>query len=174
MPDKIPHWYVIHTYSGYENKVATSIEKLVELRNLKDFIFDVRVPTEKAQEIKENGEVVEAERKLFPGYVLLNMIIDDDTWILIKSIRGVTGFVGPEGKPVALTDEEVTALNFMHQTVQSPFNEGDRVRINSGPMQNFTGVVEEVDMNTGKVRVIISMGGRDVPTEIDVEKLSLL
>ena len=97
-------WYIIHTYSGYENKVATSIEKIVELRNLSDLILEVRVPMEKVIEIK-NNEQVEIERKLFPGYVLLHMVVNDDTWILIKGIRGVTGFVGPEGKPIPLTDE---------------------------------------------------------------------
>ena len=102
-------WYIIHTYSGYENKVATSIEKIVELRNLSDLILEVRVPMEKVIEIK-NNEQVEIERKLFPGYVLLHMVVNDDTWILIKGIRGVTGFVGPEGKPIPLTDEEMATL----------------------------------------------------------------
>ncbi len=174
MADQTPHWYVIHTYSGYENKVLTGIEKLVELRNLRKYIFDVRVPTEKVQEVKEDGEVVETERKLFPGYVLLNMIIDDDAWIMIKSIRGVTGFVGPEGKPVPLTDEEVKKLNFISETVKAPFNEGDNVRVTAGPMKDFTGIVETVDMNSKKVRVILSMGGRDIPAEIDLDSVCLL
>ena len=99
-------WYVIHTYSGYENKVATSIEKVVDLRGMHDLIREVKIPMEKVQDIKESGEVVETERKLLPGYVLVNMVVNDDTWVLLRNIRGVTGFVGPAGKPIPLTDEE--------------------------------------------------------------------
>ncbi len=167
-------WYVIHTYSGYENKVKKSIETLVELRGLQDLITEVRVPTETIQDKKESGEVTESERKLFPGYVLINLAMNDDTWVLIRNIRGVTGFVGPEGKPVPLTDDEVKALDLAHSVAESPFNSGDHVRITAGPMTNFTGVVESVDMGSGKVRVVISMGGREVPAEVSVDALSLL
>lgn len=167
-------WYVVHTYSGYENKVAKSIETLVELRGLQDLITEVRIPTETVRDVKESGEVKESERKLFPGYVLVKIVMNDDTWVLIRNIRGVTGFVGPDGKPVPLTDEEVKALDLAHSVEESPFQAGDHVRVTSGPMTNFTGVVESVDMGSGKVRVIISMGGREVPAEINVDALSLL
>ena len=167
-------WYVIHTYSGYENKVATSIEKIVELRGLQDVICDVRIPTQIEQEIKDSGEVVEVERKLFPGYVLVNMVVNDDTWMIIKGIRGVTGFVGPEGKPVALSETEVQALNFTREVAKAPFAAGDSVKVCSGPMANFTGVVEDVDMTSRKARVMISMGGRGIPTELDIDQIQLI
>ena len=167
-------WYVIHTYSGYENKVAKSIETIVGLRGLHDLIRDVRIPMEKTQEVKESGEIVEVERKMFPSYVLVNMVVNDDTWILVRNIRGVTGFVGPEGKPIPLTDEEMARLNITREEIQSPFNSGDSVKIVSGPMQGFTGVVDDVDMSTGKVHVMISMGGRDIPTEMDLGQIELL
>ena len=161
-------WYIIHTYSGYENKVATSIEKIVELRNLSDLILEVRVPMEKVIEIK-NNEQVEIERKLFPGYVLLHMVVNDDTWILIKGIRGVTGFVGPEGKPIPLTDEEMANLGIQKARV-----EGSSVTVTGGSMKGFTGTVDEVNVQTGKVRVIVSMFGRETPVEFDADQLELL
>lgn len=168
-------WYVIHTYSGYENKVATSIETIVDLRNLHDQILEVKIPMTTIKEIKEStGELVEVERKLFPGYVLIRMIVNDDTWILIRNIRGVTGFVGTEGKPIPLTDEELARLNFVQEDVQAPFNSGDTVRVVSGPFTGFTGVVDDVDMSAGKVHVMVSMGGRDIPTEMDIAQVSLL
>ena len=167
-------WYVIHTYSGYENKVAKSIDTVVGLRGMQDLIIEVKVPTEIVRDVMESGEVTENERKLFPGYVLVQMVMNDDTWVLIKNIRGVTGFVGPEGKPVALTEDEVKALDLVKSVAESPFNQGDHVRVTSGPMVNFSGSVESVDMNSGKVRVVISMGGRDVPAEVSVDALSLI
>lgn len=167
-------WYVIHTYSGYENKVATSIEKVVELRGIQDLICEVKIPMETVQDIKESGEVVETERKLLPGYVLVNMVVNDDTWVIVRNIRGVTGFVGPEGKPTPLTDDEIRNLNLMKSVEEAPFNAGDSVKVVSGPMMNFTGVVESVDMKEKKAKVIISMGGREIPAEIDIGDLSTL
>ena len=167
-------WYVIHTYSGYENKVATSIEKVVDLRGLHDLICEVKIPMEKVQDVKESGEVVETERKLLPGYVLVNMVVNDDTWVLLRNIRGVTGFVGPEGKPIPLTDEEIRNLNLVQSVEEAPFNAGDNVKVVSGPMENFTGIVESVDMKERKARVIISMGGRDIPAEIGIGDLAAL
>ena len=116
-------WYVIHTYSGYENKVAKSIDTVVGLRGMQDPIIEVKVPTEIVRDVKESGEVTENERKLFPGYVLVQMVMNDDTWVLIKNIRGVTGFVGPEGKPVALTEDEVKALDLVKSVAESPCNQ---------------------------------------------------
>jgi transcriptional antiterminator NusG len=166
-------WYVIHTYSGYENKVATSIEKIIENRKLQDVILEVKVPTEKVVELR-NNERVEIERKLFPGYVLLNMIINDDTWILIKGIRGVTGFVGPEGKPIALTKNEIESLGFIKESIQVPYVVGDNVRVTEGSLKGFTGTVDEIDVQKGKVRVIVSMFGRETPVELDIEQLEVL
>ena len=167
-------WYIIHTYSGYENKVATSIEKIVANRNLGDIILDILVPMAKVTEIR-NNEQVEIERKLFPGYVFLHMVVNDDTWILIKGIRGVTGFVGPEGKPIPLTEKEIAALGVQKETVEVPYNVGDSVKVSDGStMKGFTGVVEEINLETGKARVIISMFGRETPVELPIGQLELL
>jgi len=168
-----PRWYVLHTYSGYENKVATSIEKIIENRKLQDIILEVRVPTEKVVEQKDN-ERVEIERKVFPGYVLINMIINDDSWILIKGIRGVTGFVGPDGKPVALTEDEVTNLGIRKQAEELPFNEGDNVHVASGALKGFFGTVQKIDMSKGTVSVVVSMFGRETLVELDLVQIELL
>ena len=166
-------WYVLHTYSGYENKVATSIEKIVENRNLHDLIREVRIPMEKVVELRDN-EQVEIERKLFPGYVLINMVINDDTWILVRGVRGVTGFVGPDGEPTALTDSEMAAMGIVRQEVQVPYQVGDNVKIIDGTLKDFVGTVEEIDLHRGKVRVIASMFGRETPVELDLEQVQVL
>ena len=166
-------WYVLHTYSGYENKVANSIQTIVELRSLQDRICEVRIPMETVTEIK-NGEEVQVERKLFPGYVLINMVVNDDTWILIRGIRGVTGFVGPEGEPMPLTEEEMGSLGIKKEEVVLPFKEGDSVKIIDGAFKDFIGTVETVDMATGKVRVIASMFGRETPVELDIAQVQLI
>jgi len=166
-------WYVLHTYSGYENKVANSIQTIVELRSLQDKICEVRIPMETVTEIK-NGEEVQVERKLFPGYVLINMVVNDDTWILIRGIRGVTGFVGPEGEPMPLTDEEMASLGIRKQEVVLPFQAGDNVKIIDGAFKDFIGTVETVDVAAGKVRVIASMFGRETPVELDIAQVQLI
>ena len=166
-------WYIIHTYSGYENKVATSIEKIVELRNLSDLILEVMVPMEQVTEIKNNEQVV-TERKMFPGFVLIHMVVNDDTWILIKGIRGVTGFVGPEGKPIPLTDAEMANLGIQKARVEMPYEKGSNVQVTDGSMKGFTGTVDDINVQTGKVRVIVSMFGRETPVEFDAAQLELL
>ena len=166
-------WYVIHTYSGYENTVKATIEKTVESRSLQDQILAVSIPMETVTEIK-NGEEVQVERKLFPGYVLINMVVNDDTWILIRGIRGVTGFVGPEGEPMPLTNEEMASLGIARQEVALPFNQGDNVKIIDGAFKDFIGTVDTVDMATGKVRVIASMFGRETPVELDIAQVQLI
>ena len=166
-------WYVLHTYSGYENKVANSIQTIVELRSLQDLICEVRIPMETVTEIK-NGEEVQVERKLFPGYVLINMVVNDDTWILIRGIRGVTGFVGPEGEPTPLTEEEMTSMGISRQEVALPFTQGDNVKIIDGAFKDFIGTVEAVDMAAGKVRVIASMFGRETPVELDLAQVQII
>lgn len=167
-------WYVLHTYSSYENKVKTSLETIIENRKLQDLIFDVRIPTEVVVEKNEAGETVEKERKLFPGYVLVNMIVNDDTWFIVKNIRGVTGFVGPEGKPVPLTDAEIASLGIMKQAAEVDYAVGDSVRITSGSLENFTGIVEEIDIPNNKVRVIISMFGRETPAELELDQIEVI
>ena len=166
-------WYVLHTYSGYENKVANSIQTIVELRSLQDLICEVRIPMETVTEIK-NGEEVQVERKLFPGYVLINMVVNDDTWILIRGIRGVTGFVGPEGEPTPLSEEEMSNMGIARQEVELPYQQGDNVKIIDGAFKDFIGTVDTVDVAAGKIRVIASMFGRETPVELDLAQVELI
>ncbi len=164
-------WYVIHTYSGYENKVAENIEKIVENRKLQDLIFEVRIPTEKVTEVTEN-KTREVERKIFPGYVLVKMIVTDETWFIVRNIRGVTGFVGASSTaPVPLSDEEVAALGVETHEVVIPYREGDSVRIIDGPLEGFTGVVETINTAENYVSVIISMFGRETPTKLELSQI---
>lgn len=164
-------WYVIHTYSGYENKVAESIEKIVENRKLQDLIFEVRIPTEKVTEITEN-KTREIERKIFPGYVLVKMIVTDETWFIVRNIRGVTGFVGASSTaPVPLSDEEVEALGVETHEVVVPYQVGDNIKIIDGPLEGFTGVVDTINTAENYVKVIISMFGRETPTELELTQI---
>lgn len=164
-------WYVVHTYSGYENKVKTNLEKIVENRKLHDVILDVKIPTETIVEVKENNEEIEKERKLFPGYVMVKMVLSDDTWHVVCSIRGCTGFVGPGGKAVPLTDKEIEAFGVEVRTVDVKFKAGDLVNVTSGPLAGNSGTVEEVNPNTKKIRVMVSMFGRPMPVELDLAQV---
>ena len=167
-------WYVIHTYSGYENKVATSIEKVVDLRGLHDLICEVKIPMEKVQDVKESGEVVETERKLLPGYVLVNMVVNDDTWVLLRNIRGVTGFVGPLGRLLPLTDDEVKRMGLESKLENVDFAVGDNVKIISGPLESVLGVVSSLNFANQKANVKVTMFGRETNVELDfvqIEKI---
>ena len=166
-------WYVVHTYSGYENKVATSIENAVENRKLNDLICEVRVPVETVTEIKDNVKR-EVERKIFPGYVLVKMVMTDDSWFVVRNIRGCTGFVGPNGKPVPLTEEEIAALGVEKHEIEIRYAVGDTVSIVEGPLEGFSGVVDEIDREKNKVRVTISMFGRETPVELELEQAELM
>lgn len=163
-------WYVVHTYSGYENKVATSIENAVENRKLHDLIQEVRVPTETVVEIKDDKKR-EVERKLFPSYVLVKMIMTDDSWYVVRNIRGVTGFVGPGSKPVPLSPKEVEALGVEKRSYKVDYAVGDSVSIKEGPLEGFTGVVEAIDPENGTVQVKVSLFGRDTPAELELSKV---
>ena len=169
----LARWYVVHTYSGYENKVATNLEKIVENRKLHDWIHEIRVPTETVVEIKDNKKR-EVERKIFPGYVLVKMVMTDDSWYVVRNTRGCTGFVGPNGKPIPLTEEEVNALGVEKREIEVNYAAGDTVRIVDGPLENFTGVVDELDLEKNKVRVTISMFGRETPVELELDQAELL
>ena len=160
-------WYVVHTYSGYENKVMTNLEKTVENRKLHDLIQDVRVPMETVTEVKDN-EVKEIKRKLFPGYVLVKMVMTDVSWYVVRNIRGVTGFVGPSSKPVPLTDEEVAALDVETKEVVSDFAVGDVVKIVDGALSGFLGQIESIDLEQKKGQVVVSMFGRETPVELEL------
>ena len=163
-------WYVIATMSGYENKVATNLQTIVENRNLQSQIHEVRVPTETVVEIKDNQRK-EVERKIFPGYVLVKMIMNDENWFVVRNIRGCTGFVGPNGKPVPLTEKEIAALGVEKKEIVVNYAVGDTVAIIDGPLENFSGKVEEINTEKNMVRVIISMFGRETVTELELDQV---
>jgi transcriptional antiterminator NusG len=169
MPDEAK-WYVVHTYSGYENKVASNLEKTVENHNLQDLIQEVCVPTELVTEIKDNKRK-EVERKIFPGYVLVKMVLTDESWYVVRNIRGCTGFVGPSSKPIPLTEEEIARLGVEKKSVEVSYDVGDSVAITDGPLDGFTGTVEEIDVEKGSVRVIVSMFGRETPVELELDQV---
>ena len=164
-------WYVIHTYSGYENAVKAAIEKSVVNRNMEDMVLQIAIPMETVTEITESGVSKEIQRKVFPGYVLIKMVMTDDTWHLIRNIRGVTGFVGEANKAIPLTDEEIAALGVEKREVVVAYNVGDSVKITDGALESFLGVVEEIDLERQKVRVIVSMFGRETPVELDLDQI---
>ena len=167
-----PQWYVVHTYSGYENKVKDNHEKTDENNGMQDLIFDVVVPTEEVAEFR-NGKRVVTTRKTFPGYVLVNMIITSESWYVVRNTRGVTGFVGPESKPVALSPEEVESM-LSSQSLEAKYSiaVGEDVRILSGPLENFTGTVEEIDALRAKMRVKVKMFlGREMQVELDFNQV---
>ncbi len=159
-------WYVVHTYSGYENKVKTNLEQAVENRNLEDLIVDIRVPTEEVVETKGDEKKV-VTRKIFPAYVLIKMVMTDDTWYIIRNTTGVTGFVGPGSKPVPLTDEEVEALGVEVREVTAEYAVGDSVRIITGAFVNQIGIVQSIDKSAKKVNVSVVMFGRKTNLELD-------
>ena len=184
-------WYVVHTYSGYENKVATNIEKIVENRKMHDLILEVKVPTEivvesKDSEDKETGERVivkkEVERKIFPGYVMVKVAVfedeetgdlemTDDTWYVIRNTRGVTGFVGPESKPIPLTEAEVYAMGVEKKVVKIDYEVGDMVSIIDGAFEGIIGTVRELDVDNNTVCVVISMLGRETPVDLELDQV---
>lgn len=170
MADNEARWYVVHTYSGYENKVASNLETTVENRGLKDLIQEIRVPTEKVTEIKDN-KTKEVERKIFPGYVIVKMVMNDDSWYIVRNIRGCTGFVGPSSKPVPLTNEEVERLGVETTQVEVNYKVGDTVRIIDSPFEDSVGIVDELNVDKNSVRVIIHMFGRETPVELELRQV---
>lgn len=167
-------WYVVHTYSGYENMVASTIEKAVENRGMQDYVLEVQVPMEEVTEIKD-GKTKEVERKLYPGYVLIKMVMTDESWYIVRNTRGVTGFVGSDSKqPIPLSEEEVAGLGVDTREVVVNFKEGDSVRITHGYLDGFIGVVETLDKDKGKVNVTVSMMGKDVPVELDLDQVDVI
>ena len=166
-------WYVVHTYSGYENKVMTNLEKIVENRKMHDLIVDVRIPTEKVTKIRDD-KTKEVERKTYPGYVFVKMVMTDETWYVIRNIRGCTGFVGPSSKPVPLSEEDVAKMGVETRTIEVNYAAGDNVRVTSGLFADQTGVVEAVDLDRQKVTVTVSMFGRETPVELDLDQVEVL
>ena len=164
-------WYVLHTYSGYENAVKTSIEKLVRGRGMEDMILKMEIPLETVTEVSDSGSSKEVERKVFPGYVLIKMVLTDETWHLVRNVRGVTGFVGSANKPIPLTEEEVLALGMEKHEIVVKYHVGDHVKIVDGPLASFMGVVEEIEPEKNKVRVVVSMFGRETPVELELDQV---
>ena len=163
-------WYVAHTYSGYENTVKATIEKAVENRNMGDLILALNIPMETVTEITDSGAKT-VERKVFPGYVLIKMVMTDDTWHLVRNVRGVTGFVGDGDKAIPLTEQEIASLGVEKREVEIAYEVGDNVRITEGALESFLGVVEEIDAERQKVRVVVSMFGRETPVELDLTQI---
>ena len=163
-------WYVAHTYSGYENTVKATIEKAVENRNMGDLILEVNIPMETVTEVTDNGPKT-VERKVFPGYVLVKMVMTDETWHLVRNVRGVTGFVGSGNKPIPLTEAEIASLGVEKKEVVVNYAVGDNVRITDGALEAFLGVVEESALERQKVRGIVSMFGRETPVELDLDQI---
>lgn len=164
-------WYVVHTYSGHENKVKANIEKMVENRGMIDDIFEVVVPTEEYVDSK-GGKKKFKERKLFPGYVLVKMIVNDVSWYLVRNTRGVTGFVGPGSKPIPLSDEEVKALGVQDKTIPSiDLKVGDVIKVTTGPFENFMGTVDSINIEKKKIKVYVSMFGRETLVELDFDQV---
>ena len=163
-------WYVVHTYSGYENTVKATIEKTIETRHLEDLIHTVSIPMETVTEITDNGPKT-YDRKVFPGYVLVKMIMSDEAWYIVKSVRGVTGFVGEGNKPIPLTDDEVYQMGVEKHTIEIAYQIGDTVRITDGPLDGFTGTVEALDVDKNAVTVVVSMFGRETPVELELDQV---
>ena len=161
-----PNWYVVHTYSGYENKVKTDLEKTIKNRELEDFFFDIVVPMEEQIEIKD-GKRKTNLKKVFPGYVLVKMIVTEESWYIVRNTRGVTGFVGSGTDPIALTEEEIRTMGFETTTITVDYEVNDTVRVLNGPLENFTGVIQEINKDKNKVKVLISMFGRETPVELE-------
>ena len=168
--DLVPRWYVIHTYSGYENKVKTDLEKTVKNRELEDYFFEIVVPMEEQIEIKD-GQRKTNLKKVFPGYVLIKMIVTDSTWYIVRNTRGVTGFVGSGTNPIPLTDDEIRAMGFDAVPVNVDYEVNESVKIINGALEGFIGTVQEINKEKEKVKVLVSMFGRETPVELEFSQV---
>ena len=168
-----PRWYVVHTYSGYENKVKTDLEKTIKNRELENFFFDIVVPMEEQIEIKD-GKRKTNLKKVFPGYVLIKMIVTEESWYIVRNTRGVTGFVGSGTDPIPLTNEEIRNMGFESVVINVDYDVNDSVKVVNGPLSGFVGTVQEINKDKNKVKVLVSMFGRETPVELEfsqVEKM---
>ena len=165
-------WYVVHTYSGYENKVKANIDKTIENRHLEEQILEVRVPMQEVVELK-NGIQKASQKKLFPGYVLIHMIMNDDTWYVVRNTRGVTGFVGPGSKPVPLTDEEMIPLGIRQDDIVVDFVEGESIRVVSGAWADTVGVIQSLNVQKQSLTINVELFGRETPVEISFAEIRL-
>ena len=167
-------WYVVHTYSGYENKVKTDLEKTIENRHLENEILEVRVPMQEVTEVKEGGGRKTVNKKMFPGYVLINMLMNDATWYVVRNTRGVTGFVGPGSEPTPLSEEEIKALGYRAQEVLVDFAIGDTVNVTSGAWKDTVGVISEINDQKKTVTISVEMFGRETPVELSYGEIQKL
>ena len=165
-----PRWYVVHTYSGYENKVKTDLEKTIKNRELEDFFFSIVVPMEEQVEIKD-GKRKTNLKKVFPGYVLIKMIVTEETWYIVRNTRGVTGFVGSGTNPIPLTDAEIRNMGFDEVPVNIDYDVSDTVQVVNGPLEGFVGTVQEINKEKQKVKVLVSMFGRETPVELEFSQV---
>ena len=168
--DMKPRWYVVHTYSGYENKVKTDLEKTVKNRELEDYFFDIVVPMEEQIEIKD-GKKKAKLRKVFPAYVLVKMIVTEETWYIVRNTRGVTGFVGSGTDPIPLTDEEIRAMGFDESAISVDYEVNDSVKILQGAFKDYIGTVQSIDKEKHRAKVLISMFGRETPVDVDFSQI---
>ena len=166
-------WYVVHTYSGYENAVSAAIMKAAENRRMTDLIREVNIPMETVTEFTDAGEKT-VERKVFPGYVLVKMIMSDESWHLIRNVRGATGFVGSDGKAVPLTEQEIYDLGVERREIVVGYQLGDEVRVNDGPLAGFNGIVDELEPEKDRVRVVVSMFGRETPVDLELDQVEVI
>ncbi len=168
--DMNPRWYVVHTYSGYENKVKTDLEKTIKNRELEEYFFDIIVPMEEQIEIKD-GKKKTNLKKVFPGYVLIKMIVTEQTWYIVRNTRGVTGFVGSGTDPIPLTDDEIRSMGFEDLNINVDYEINDQVQIMNGAFENFVGTVQEINKEKHKVKVLVSMFGRETPVELEFSQV---
>ncbi|MBQ4556372.1 MAG: transcription termination/antitermination factor NusG [Clostridia bacterium] len=166
-----PRWYVAHTYSGYENKVKANLEKIIENRNLGHLIFDIRIPVETVMETNAAGVEKETEAKLLPGYVFVKMIMNDESWHVVRNIRGVTGFVGPGSKPVPLTEDELAIMQ--GETVQATFKVGEEIKIVRGTFEGYSGKIYDISEDGASVTVLVNTGKRDMPVKVEIGDIKL-
>ena len=168
-----PEWYVAHTYAGYENKVKLDIEQSIKNRNMEELIFEVKIPTQMVTELKK-GKEVKREKKLYPGYVLVHMIMTDDTWYVVRNTRGVTGFVGSGTDPIPLTEEEIRNMGFEDVPINIDYEVNEQVQVMNGPFEGFVGTVQEINTEKHKVKVLVSMFGRETPVELEFSQVQKL
>lgn len=166
-------WYVVHTYSGYENKVKTDLEKTIENRHLESLIVDIQVPVEQVVEEKDGKQKI-TTRKIFPGYVLIKMFMTDESWYVVRNTRGVTGFVGPASKPVPLTDEEVESMGVIEMPIDIDLEVGETVRIISGPLKDYVACIQEINSEKHKIKGLVDMFGRETLAELDFNQIEKL
>ena len=172
MADKAK-WYVVHTYSGYENKVKANLEKAIENRNLEEYVHDIQVPMEEVVEVKDGKKKI-TFKKVFPGYVMVKMLMTDESWYIVRNTRGVTGFVGPGSKPVALTEDEVRTMGISEKTIVVDYEIGENIQVTSGPLEGFVALIQEIHLEKHKVKALINMFGRETPVELEFNQIQKL